>query len=72
VSKVISKGRTVTQVSELDGEERIGELARMIGGGAESATLEAARWLLESARSSSSNGGPEEKKKRRGKGIGKR
>lgn len=71
VAKIVSEGRTVTQVAELDGEERIRELARMIGGGAESATLEAARWLLESARGGG-GGELEEKKKRRGKGMGKR
>jgi DNA repair protein RecN (Recombination protein N) len=51
VSKLVQDGRTSTTVKELSGEERVEELARMIGGGEEGAqtTLEAARWLLESA-----------------------
>jgi DNA repair protein RecN (Recombination protein N) len=51
VSKTLEQGRTATKVSRLDVEERVGELARMIGGGEEGAqtTIEAARWLLESA-----------------------
>ncbi|MBD0371328.1 MAG: DNA repair protein RecN [Pyrinomonadaceae bacterium] len=50
VSKEIEKGRTVTNVRNLEGHERVEELARMIGG-EESAetTIEAARWLLKSA-----------------------
>lgn len=53
VSKALERGRTATTVRRLDAEERVGELARMIGGGEESAqtTIEAARWLLESASS---------------------
>ena len=51
VSKGVENGRTVTSVRELETEERVEELARMIGGGEEGAhtTIEAARWLLESA-----------------------
>jgi DNA repair protein RecN (Recombination protein N) len=51
VTKTLEKGRTKTHVRELQGEERVEELARMIGGGEQRAekTLEAARWLLESA-----------------------
>ncbi|HEY0323670.1 MAG TPA: DNA repair protein RecN [Pyrinomonadaceae bacterium] len=51
VSKKLEKGRTATTVEELEGEERVSELARMIGGGEEGAqtTIEAARWLLQSA-----------------------
>lgn len=53
VAKNVVQGRTTTTVRELAGEERVEELARMIGGGEEGAptTLEAARWLLESANS---------------------
>jgi DNA repair protein RecN (Recombination protein N) len=53
VSKEVEKGRTSTNVRELAGEERVVELARMIGGGEEGAetTIEAARWLLKTARS---------------------
>lgn len=52
VSKEVLKGRTTTAVKELVDAARIEELARMIGGGEEGAqtTLEAARWLLESAK----------------------
>jgi DNA repair protein RecN (Recombination protein N) len=51
VSKEVSRGRTNTIVKQLLGDERVEELARMIGGGEESAetTIEAARWLLKSA-----------------------
>ncbi|HEX8175264.1 MAG TPA: DNA repair protein RecN [Pyrinomonadaceae bacterium] len=51
VSKEVSGGRTNTTVKQLLGDERVEELARMIGGGEESAetTIEAARWLLKSA-----------------------
>lgn len=51
VSKEVERGRTNTTVRQLEGEERVEELARMIGGGEESAetTVEAARWLLKSA-----------------------
>lgn len=51
VSKEIQHGRTTTAINELKSAERVEELARMIGGGEEGAqtTLEAARWLLESA-----------------------
>jgi DNA repair protein RecN (Recombination protein N) len=56
VSKSLENGRTATTVQRLDAEERVGELARMIGGGEEGAqtTIEAARWLLESASSPAS------------------
>jgi DNA repair protein RecN (Recombination protein N) len=50
VDKLIENGRTNTTVKELILEERVGELARMIGGTEEAAsTREAARWLLNSA-----------------------
>ena len=51
VSKRVEAGRTVTNVQELQPAERIGELARMIGG-AETLEVarETARWMLESAR----------------------
>jgi DNA repair protein RecN (Recombination protein N) len=53
VSKRVEKGRTNTTVKPLEGNERVEELARMIGGGEESAetTIEAARWLLKTAES---------------------
>jgi DNA repair protein RecN (Recombination protein N) len=50
VDKSIEQGRTVTTVKKLDREERIGEIARMIGGSEDAAsTREAARWMLDNA-----------------------
>ena len=50
VEKLIENGRTVTSVRGLDREERVHELARMIGGAEDAqSTLEAARWLLDQA-----------------------
>jgi DNA repair protein RecN (Recombination protein N) len=50
VDKLVERGRTITTVKNLDREERVGELARMIGGAVDAAkTREAARWLLEQA-----------------------
>jgi DNA repair protein RecN (Recombination protein N) len=54
VDKSIENGRTVTTVKKLSREERIGEMARMIGGSemAASSTRDAARWMLERAEES--------------------
>lgn len=50
VDKSIENGRAVTTIKRLDREERIGEMARMIGGSDDAAsTREAARWMLENA-----------------------
>jgi DNA repair protein RecN (Recombination protein N) len=50
VEKALAKGRTITTARELTAEERVGELARMIGGAeTEAATRDAARWLLDKA-----------------------
>ena len=47
VSKDFEEGRTRTHVKLLEREERVEELARMIGGSEQSQkTLEAARWML--------------------------
>jgi DNA repair protein RecN (Recombination protein N) len=47
VEKRVQKGRTLTSIKELTPDERVGELARMIGGEEEAATTrETARWLL--------------------------
>jgi DNA repair protein RecN (Recombination protein N) len=47
VEKTIQNGRTITTAKELGTDERVGELARMIGGSADVLTTrEAARWLL--------------------------
>lgn len=50
ISKSVEEGRTSTHLKQLDMEERVKELARMIGGSEESQkTLEAARWMLSEA-----------------------
>jgi DNA repair protein RecN (Recombination protein N) len=50
VTKAVQNERTITTIRDLSSEERVGELARMIGGAEEAATTrEAARWLLEHA-----------------------
>lgn len=47
IEKLVEKGRTKTTVKDLDEDERIGELARMISGNEQaSAARETARWLL--------------------------
>jgi DNA repair ATPase RecN len=53
VTKSVQNGRTATAVKGLNQDERVGELARMIGGSEEEAktTRETARWLLENANS---------------------
>jgi hypothetical protein len=72
VSKHFEEGRTKTFIRELDLDERVDELARMIGGAGEAeAAREAARWLLTGAEDSglrSTAGGAQESKgKRRAK-----
>jgi DNA repair protein RecN (Recombination protein N) len=53
VSKGVEGGRTSAHVTELEGERRIGELARMIGGAEDvETTRETARWMLEGVNSS--------------------
>jgi DNA repair protein RecN (Recombination protein N) len=50
VTKAVQNERTITTIKDLSAEERVGELARMIGGAEEAATTrEAARWLLDQA-----------------------
>jgi DNA repair protein RecN (Recombination protein N) len=50
VTKSVQNERTITTIKDLSAEERVGELARMIGGAEEVATTrEAARWLLDHA-----------------------
>lgn len=47
VEKTVQNGRTITTAKELGADERVGELARMIGGSEDvSTTRDAARWLL--------------------------
>ena len=50
VEKQIHSGRTLTRLRKLDGEERLVELAQMLGGLSEG-TLQSARELLETAQS---------------------
>lgn len=58
VSKEIEGGRTLTSLKLLREEERVGELARMIGGSKESeAVRETARWMLEKAPARRQRGG---------------
>jgi DNA repair protein RecN (Recombination protein N) len=52
ISKHTSDGRTVTRISELDDEARVGELAAMLSGGTSTTALETARELLDRARAS--------------------
>jgi DNA repair protein RecN (Recombination protein N) len=50
VTKSVRNERTTTNLRELVGDERVGELSRMIGGNEEAEkTREAAKWLLENA-----------------------
>jgi DNA repair protein RecN (Recombination protein N) len=50
VSKEVEGQRTVTKMRELEADERVGELARMIGGAVEEETTRAtARWMLENS-----------------------
>lgn len=66
VSKSFEKERTRTFIRELKGEERVLEIARMIGGQEEGAqtTLETARWLLESAEEKGAQGGERGRRRR--------
>jgi DNA repair protein RecN (Recombination protein N) len=48
IEKTVVKGRTQTIIKELEMDERVGELARMIGGDEQALTArETARWMLE-------------------------
>ena len=50
VSKEVESGRTVTTVDPVEGEDRVQEVARMLGGdGAKSIAVEHARELLKGA-----------------------
>lgn len=50
VSKAVVKGRTLTSVRRIEGDERVSEIARMLGGGTKrSIVCEHARELLEGA-----------------------
>ncbi|MGH9914752.1 MAG: DNA repair protein RecN [Pyrinomonadaceae bacterium] len=62
VLKKSQDGRTVSRLVELEWQERVKELGRMIGAEGESTTDAAARWMLESAQSLAK---PERKSPRR-------
>jgi DNA repair protein RecN (Recombination protein N) len=50
IAKQVEEGRTITQITELTHEERIAEIARMLGVSQEVATArETSQWLLETA-----------------------
>jgi len=58
VRKSVKNGRTYADVSRLDAEERVGEIARMLGGrDATPVTLQHARELLARAREDGAEGG---------------
>jgi len=58
VEKQIQSGRTITQLRQLEGEERLIELAQMLGGLSEG-TLQSARELLQTAQSQAKSGDTE-------------
>jgi len=54
IAKHVEKGRTLTRITELGDNERVTEIARMLGVSQEVATArETARWLLDSAKEKS-------------------
>jgi DNA repair protein RecN (Recombination protein N) len=55
IAKHVAEGRTITQIKELTHEERVAEIARMLGVSQDVATArETSQWLLDTARESSS------------------
>lgn len=55
IAKQVEEGRTITQIKELAHEERIAEIARMLGVSQDVATArETSQWLLDTAREDSS------------------
>jgi DNA repair protein RecN (Recombination protein N) len=57
IAKHVEKGRTQTRITELHDNERVTEIARMLGVSQEVATArETAQWLLDTARISSPDG----------------
>jgi len=54
IAKRVEEGRTLTRITELGQQERVAEIARMLGVSQEVATArETAQWLLETARDNS-------------------
>lgn len=67
IAKHVEKGRTLTRITELGDDERVTEIARMLGVSQEVATArETARWLLDSAKGTSS-GAPQKSSGRAGR-----
>lgn len=67
VSKGVEGGRTLTRAREVCGEERVGELARMIGGAEDvSSARETARWMLRATAE------PQTEQQQRGQSGGRR
>lgn len=57
IAKHVEKGRTLTRITELSDNERVTEIARMLGVSQEVATArETAQWLLDTARENSKDG----------------
>lgn len=67
IAKRIEEGRTITQIKELSGEERVTEIARMLGASEEVMTArETSQWLLESAGKEPENVAALERREERG------
>jgi DNA repair protein RecN (Recombination protein N) len=57
IAKHVEEGRTITQIKELSHEERVAEIARMLGVSQDVATArETSQWLLDTAREDSTAG----------------
>lgn len=56
IAKHVEEGRTITRIKELSDEERVAEIARMLGVSQDVATArETSQWLLDTAREDSSS-----------------
>jgi DNA repair protein RecN (Recombination protein N) len=68
IAKHVEEGRTLTRITELDHQERVTEIARMLGVSQEVATArETSQWLLETAREDSLAGQAKASRPRRKK-----
>lgn len=66
IAKHVEEGRTVTQIKELSQEERVAEIARMLGVSQDVATArETSQWLLDTAREDSTGAVPKASKQTR-------
>ncbi len=71
IEKRVSRGRTTTEVLEVTGADRVGEIARMIGGADVSASVTAsAREMLESRRAAAAQRAAKGKEKPKGESEG--